>query len=209
VVNPEDLAAARFKEIAKAREQIAKVEAALARSREKHEELRRKLTTAEVRDRERLGAALVDSKPEPDSEAEQVRAELARQEERTQALIAAKEAARRQIPRLVEEHRPAWLRQGYQALGKATSQYQDAILELEAAREAADDAATLLAWLHDGTGTNAANDSLGNRYGAEAVSFTKTLAVLREDCEYLAAHPGTTGDPVPEPRFELAWTDRR
>jgi hypothetical protein len=39
--------------------------------------------------------------------------------------------------------------------------------------------------------------------------FTKILAVLREDCEHLAAHPGTVGDPLPEPRYELAWTDRR
>lgn len=209
MTNPEDLAAAHFKEVRQARERTAKAEAALARSRERCEELRRQLTRAELRDREALGQALVDGKAEPVSEAEQVKAELAHEEERTAALVAAVEASYREIPRLVNEHRTAWKRQGYRALSKAQGRYEKAIVELEAAREEMDGEATLLVWLNDGTMSSAATDSLGGRFGSEAVSFVRTIAVLREDCEHLAAYRGGTSGPALDPRYELAWTDRR
>jgi chromosome segregation ATPase len=210
LTNPEDLAAARHKEIAKAREQIAKVEGALATSRERQEKLRNQITAAEMRDRENLGAALVDGKPEPPPEAAQVKAELARQEERTAALYAAYQAAHGEIPRLVAEHRAEWVRRGEQEMGKARSRYQKAIAALEAAREAMDGEATLVAWLQSGAASNAANDSLGGRHGTEAVSFDRTLEVLREDCEHLAAYPSRVANPapVPEPRYEMAWTNK-
>jgi hypothetical protein len=83
--NPEAIAVERFKEIRQARDTIAKTDAALAKSRERQEELRRQLGSADIRDREKLAAALIDSKPEPASEAEKVPAELKREEQRTEA----------------------------------------------------------------------------------------------------------------------------
>jgi hypothetical protein len=210
MMNPEDLAAARHKEIVKARERVAKVEAALAGSRERCEELRTRLPSAVVRDREKLAAALVDSKPEPPSEAAKMKAELEREGERTEALVLAVDAARSEISKVVAENRAGWMRRAEHAMGKASSRYKKAIAELEAAREALDDEATLLGWLSVGEVCNASTDSLANRTGSQALSFIRTLELLREDCEHLVAYPARIADPapVPEPRPEMAGVVR-
>jgi hypothetical protein len=72
-VNPQDLAAARFKPIRQALERIAKAEAACAKSTARREELRSSIGAAEHRDRRALGRALVDGKSEPLSEAAKLR----------------------------------------------------------------------------------------------------------------------------------------
>jgi hypothetical protein len=206
-MNPEDLAAARHKEVVKAREQLAKVEAALARSRERSEVLRARLASAVVRDRENLAAALVAEKADPPSEAAKVKAELEREGERTEALVLAVGDAHRAIPKLVAENRAGWMRRAEHEIGKAGSRYEKAIFELEAAREALDGEATLLGWLSVGNVCNAATDALGGVAGAQALSFTRMLDALREDCEHLVAYPARVADaaPVLEPNRALAW----
>ena len=68
-MNPEDLAASRWKPIRQAREHTAKAEHALARSLARIEELRGQIGPAELRDRQTLGAAIVAGGAEPASEA--------------------------------------------------------------------------------------------------------------------------------------------
>jgi hypothetical protein len=213
-MNPEDLAAARFQEVAKARERVARVDAALATSHDQREQLRTRVTAAAVLDREQLAAALIDSKPEPPSEAAKVKAELEREAQRTEALVLAAEKARGAIPQLVAENRNGWLRRAEQELGKAHRRYLEAIAELEAAREALNNEATLIGWLRNGTASEAATDSLGGRSGMDAsgrgvVSFGQTLEVLREDVQDLMAYASPDDKPpTGEPRRELAWTSK-
>jgi hypothetical protein len=206
-MNPQDIASSRFKEIRKAEEQIAKTEATLAKATGRLEELRRQIGPAERRDREALGRALVDEKPEPASEAEKIRAEIAQQELRVEALRLEVERARGQIGELVKLNRGAWRRRAMQELGRDKQRYLDAIGEMEAARTALGDGATLISWLDSGDVSEAATDALGGGPVDDkpVLAFSRTLDELRRDCEHLAAHPDTPRDErVPEPRFELA-----
>jgi hypothetical protein len=73
--------------------------------------------------------------------------------------------------------------------GKAKSRYEKAIAELEAAREALNNEATLLNWLSSGDIAEAATDALGGRCGSDpdarpVLAFTRTLEELRRDCEH-------------------------
>jgi predicted nucleic acid-binding Zn-ribbon protein len=87
-VNPESLAATRWKEIRRAHEQIAKAQAAQARSQPRLQELRDDIGPAEFRDRAALGQALVDGKAEPASEAAKLKAELEQEDRNAEALRA-------------------------------------------------------------------------------------------------------------------------
>jgi hypothetical protein len=194
-VNPEDAAAARFKEIRRAREQTGKAEQTHAAAMARLEELRQQLGPAERRDHERLGDALIAGKREPDSEAEVIRAEITRQEQRVEALRLAADRARGQIPKLVAANRTGWRQQAVRKLGREKQRYLDAISELQAAREALVDVATMTSWLDSG--------DIGE--ATTGLPVDRTLAVLRNDAERLAAHPDLPrGGPQPEPRFELA-----
>jgi hypothetical protein len=193
-MNPVDLASARFRPVKQALVYIAKAERAQARSRARLEELRAAIGSAEHRDREALGRALVDGKAEPPSEAAQMKAEIEREERRVEALSAEVETAHRQIGRLVAENRESWRRQATRVLGKAKSRYEDAIAELEAARVQLVDEATLVTWLDSGELGEAANPAL---------DFPRTIEELRADVGQLAAHPDTRG-PQPEPRIDVA-----
>jgi hypothetical protein len=62
-VNPESLAATRWKPIKQAYEQIAKAQAAQAKSQTRLQELRDEIGPAEFRDRAALGQALVEERP--------------------------------------------------------------------------------------------------------------------------------------------------
>jgi hypothetical protein len=192
-VNPEDAAAARFRPIAKAREGIAKAEQAHAAALVRLDELRCQLPPAERRDRERLGDALVAGKSEPSSEAEEIRAETGRQELRVEALGLAAERARGQVPELVDTNRAAWRRQAMRDLGRESKRYEVAICELQAAREALVDVATLIGWLDSGEMGEASTD----------LALDRMLAELRLDCEQLAAHPGTRRGAEPEPHVDI------
>jgi hypothetical protein len=200
-VNPEDAAAARFRPIAKAREQIAKTEQAHAAALARLEALRGQLAPAERRDRERLGEALVEGKREPLSEAEAIRAEVAQQELRVDALRLAADRARRQIAKLVDANRAGWRRQAQRELEKASSRYERAISELESARDGLSDEAALVGWLDGGAGIEAASDRLGGRVGdadgRAPLSFTAVVAELRRDGAAIAAHPVTRHEPHP------------
>jgi hypothetical protein len=209
-IAPEDLAASRFRPIRQARDRIAKSEAAHAESVARLERLRAELGPAERHDREALGQALVDGKSEPASVAAKLKAQLEQEERRAEALALAVEAARRQIRALVSSNRPAWRRQAMRELARVKSRYENAIAELEAARDGLSGEATLIAWLDSGASAEAAVDPLGGRVGTDArgrapMSFSRTLEELRQDCEHLAAHPVTRDDPASEPRLELAW----
>jgi hypothetical protein len=177
-VNPEDTAAGRHKEIRQARERIANTEAAHAKAISRLEELRGLLLPAEARDRSALAAPLVDGKRGP--EAEEIGAEITRQELRVEALMLAADDARKQIGKLVAENRD--------------SRYTDAIAELEAARAGLVDEATLITWLDSG--------DIGE--ATTGLALDRMLAEFRADCEQLAAHPDTRrGGPQPEPQIDI------
>jgi hypothetical protein len=207
-LNPEDAAAARHKEIRRAREETVRADDALVEARSRLEQLRGQLFTAELRDRERLGEALIANKSEPASEAEKVRTDIAQQELRVEALQSAGVKARGQIPKLVERNRQAWSKQARQELSRLEQLYLDAISEVQAAREALVDVATMISWLESG--------DMGE--ATTGLDIDRILAELRNDAERLAAHPDTPrGGPEPKPRFELAtgasiirggWGDR-
>jgi hypothetical protein len=190
-MNPEDAAAARFRPIAKARERIAKAEQTHAAAVVRLEELRGKVGPTERRERERLGEALIAHKSEPASEAEQLKAEVVRQEARVEALGEATTLARAQIPRLLDANRAGWRRQAMRELGRGKQRYEAAISELQAAREALVDVATLVSWLDSG--------DLGE--ATTGLALDRMLAELRTDAEQLAAHPDRR--PQPETQIDI------
>jgi hypothetical protein len=187
-MNPEDCAAGRFKPIRQAREQIAKAEQAHGSARVRLTELQDRVGPAEQRDRERLGEALIAGKSEPASEAEQIRAEIVQQELRVEALRVATERARRGIPELVAENRDDWRGQAMRDLGKTKARYENAIGELEAARTALVDVATLVTWIDRGELGEAQNP---------AVNFPSLVSELRDDAEHLAREREAPDNRVP------------
>jgi hypothetical protein len=195
-MNPEDAAAARFKEVRRAREQIGKAEQTHVAAMARLEELRHQVGPAERRDHERLGDALIAGKSEPDSEADAIRTEITRQEQRVEALQLATERAYREIPRLVNANRESWRRQAMRDHEREAGRYETAIRELQASREALIDTATLVRWLDTGDLGEAANP---------AIHFDRTVAELQRDAGVLAAHPDLPrGGPQPEPRLDIA-----
>ena len=203
-MNPLDTAAGRHKEIARARERIAKAEAAHVASTARVEQLKQEMGPAEYRDKQKLGGALVDGKAEPQSEATRLRTDLEREETRREGLALAATNSREQIGNLVAANKEAWRRRAMQELVRAHDRYQAAIGALQEAREALSNEATMVAWLDSGSSGEAATDPLGGRQGLGPLSFTQTLEALRQDCEQLANHPVARTDPVASPRFELA-----
>jgi hypothetical protein len=156
--------------------------------------LRSQLGPAEGRDSERLGEALIAGKSEPSSEAEEIRTEIARQEQRVEALRLAGDRARGQIRKLVDANRAGWRRQAMRELGREKQRYEAAITEVQAAREALIDVATLVSWLDSGDVGEATT----------GLALDRMLAELRLDCEQLATHPDTRrGGPQPEPRIDI------
>jgi hypothetical protein len=210
-VNPEDLAASRYKEIRQARERIRKVEAVRAESLARLEELRGQIGPAERRDREALAKALLDGKPAPESEVTRLKIELEQAERGEEALLEAVQVAHGQIGRLVRDNREAWSAQTLRARGKAKNRLEAAITELEAARGALSDEATLLGWLTSGAVGEAATDALAGRNGADpdgrpVLAFSRTLEELRRDCEYLAELPRIVDTPpIPERQLITFW----
>jgi hypothetical protein len=207
---PQDLAAARWKPIKRALEDVARAEAAHDASRARLEELRAAISPATYRDRQALGEALVAGKSEPPPEAEQLQQELEVQERRADALALAVETAHGRIRELVVENKADWRGQAVRSLAQAKSRYETSITEIEAAREGLSDEAALISWLDSGAGVAAASDPLGGRWGSDAsgrapMSFARVLEELRADAEAIAQHPLTRDDPAAEPRLELAW----
>jgi hypothetical protein len=212
-VNPESLAATRGKPIRQAHEQTEKAQKAQAKSQARLQELRTQIGPAELRDRAALGQALVDGKAEPASEAAKLKAELEQEERNAEALALAVQSAHGRIAELVAANQDEWRKEAMRELSRKVARYQDAIADLEDAREALSSEATLVTWLDSGAGVDAATDLLGGRLGTDAsgrppMSFSRTLEELRADAERLAAYPATHDDPPAEPRLELAWGGR-
>jgi hypothetical protein len=211
-LNPESLAATRWKSIRQAHEQIAKAQKAQAKSQARLQELRAQIGPAELRDRAALGQALVDGKAEPASEAAKLKAELEQEERNAEALALAVQSAHGQVGELVAANRREWRKETLRELSRKVARYTDAITDLEDAREALSSEATLVTWLDSGAGVEAATDLLGGRVtdasGHPPVSFSRMLEELRADAERLAGYPATHDDPPAEPRFELAWGGR-
>jgi hypothetical protein len=208
-LNPESLAATRWKPIRQAHEQISKAQTAQAKSQARLQQLRDQIGPAERRDREALGQALVDGKAEPASEAAKLRAELEQEERNAEALALAVQSGHGRIAELVAANRVEWRKEAMRELSRTVARYRDAITEVEDAREALSSEATLVTWLDSGAGVDAATDLLGGRIGTDAggrppVSFSRTLEELRADAERLAGYPASHDDPSAEPRFELA-----
>ena len=213
-MNPESLAATRWKPIRQAHEQIEKAQAAQAESQARLQELRDQIGPAEFRDRAALGQALVDGKAEPASEAAKLRAELEREERNAEALTLAVQSAHGRIAELVASNRGEWRKEAMRELSRKLARYRDAITEVGDAREALSSGATLVTWLDSGAGVDAATDLLGGRVGTDAsghspVSFSRMLEELRADAERLAGYPASHDDPPAEPRLELAWGGRK
>jgi hypothetical protein len=213
-VNPETLAATRWKEIRRAHEQISKAQTAQAKSQARLQELRVLIGPAEFRDRAALGQALVEGKAEPASEAAKLKAELEQEERNAEALTLAVQSAHGRIAELVAANRVEWRKETLRELSRAVTRYKDAITALEDAREGLSSEATLVTWLDSGAGVDAATDLLGGRVGTDAdgrapVSFSRMLEELRADAERLAGYPASHDDPPAEPRLELAWGGRK
>jgi hypothetical protein len=213
-LNPESLAATRWKEIRQAHERIAKAQRAQAKSQARLQELRGQIGPAEHRDRAALGQALVEGKAEPASEAAKLKAGLEQEERNAEALALAVESAHGQVAELVAANRREWRKETLREFSRAVARYKEAITEVEDAREALSSEATLVTWLDSGAGVDAATDQLGGRVGTDAsgrapVSFSRMLEELRADAERLAGYPASHDDPPAEPRLELAWGGRR
>jgi hypothetical protein len=209
-MNPEDLARQRFKSLQGVYEKVARLSAELAETRTKVEQLDREQARAAHRDKQRYADALAAGKPRPTNrEAGKARVALEECQLKAEALSLAVDATLDERARLIEQHRSSWRRQSMRELAKATKRYQDAISELESARDALSGEASLISWLASGASADAASDPLGGRIGAtDPVSFARTLEALREDCQHLAEFPVAQDDPTPEPRLELAWRGR-
>jgi hypothetical protein len=146
----------------------------------------------------------------PASQAAKLKTELEQEERNAEARALAVQSARGQIAKLIAANRCDWRKQAIRELSRGVTRYKDAITELAAAREALTSEASLVVWLDSGAGVEAAFDALGGRLGTDAsgrppMSFSRTLEELRRDCEHLAEHPATHGDPAAEPRLEPAW----
>jgi hypothetical protein len=116
------------------------------------------------------------------------------QELRVDALRLAADRARRQIPKLVDTNRTGWRRQALRELDRETKRYESAISELQAAREALVDVATLTSWLDSG--------DLGE--ATTGLALDRMIAELRNDAEQLAAHPDTRrSGPQPQPQIDI------
>jgi hypothetical protein len=191
-LNPESLAATRWKEIRRAHEQITKAQTAQAKSQARLQELRDQIGPAEFRDRAALGQALVDGKAEPASEAAKLKAELEQEERNAEALALAVQSAHGRIAELVAANRREWRKETLRELSRALARYREAITALEDTRdtrEALSSEATLVTWLDSGAGVDAATDLLGGRVGTDAggrppVSFSRMLEELRADAEH-------------------------
>ena len=212
-LNPESLAATRWKSIRQAHEQIAKAQKAQTKSQARLQGLRAQIGPVELRDRTALGQALVDGKAEPASEAVKLKAALEQEERNAEALALAVQSAHGQVGELVAANRREWRKEAMRELSRQVARYKDAITDLEDAREALSSEATLVTWLDSGAGVDAATDLLGGRLGTDAsgrppMSFARTLEELRADAERLARYPATHDDPPSEPRLELAWGGR-
>jgi hypothetical protein len=212
--NPQDLAAARWGPVRRAETCVAEAERKYGASRARVQQLEAEIGPAEHRDRQALGRALVDGKPEPASEAAELKSELEQEQRRADALARAVEDARNDIRATVAANKGKWRHQTMQQLATAQRRYLDAIDELDAARDALSDQAALVAWIDTGAGTAAASDPLGGRIGhgstgRQPLSFARVLEELRADATAIAQHPVTRDDPAAEPKLELAWSAGR
>jgi chromosome segregation ATPase len=207
--NPVDVVAGRHKEVRKARERIVKVQETLERERERREAISAEIAAAEQRDRRALGDALVDGRPEPAREAEELRAKLDAQERRIEALLEALDTAQAAVAGVVRENRSAWSRDQMQQVTRARARYASAIAELEAARDAFSDETSALAWIMapEGGQEDAINATLGGRSGnvrgRPPLTMNRALEELRADLDAIDNWIGERHDEKPQPRLQL------
>src|SRR5215211_2444131 len=168
-MNPEDLARQRFKPLQGVHEKVARLSAELQETRAQVEQLKNEQTAAAHRDRLAYAIALSEDKGKPSScEEARVSAELEDAELKAEALNLALDAAFDERARLIEQNRSSWRRQSMRELAKAANRYQDAISELESARDALSGEASPITWLDSGASADAASDPLGGRIGTDA-----------------------------------------
>jgi chromosome segregation ATPase len=199
-MNPADEAIRRWKPFRAASEQVARADAAWQEAQAKLRELRDELGPAEARDELALGRALLASKPEPKSEADLIREQIAAQERRVSALERARAETQEQPTAVIRENRSAWHRQAIGETVKARTRYEAAIAELDAARDNLSSIVTLAEWVSSGGAhfAEAANDRLS---GGGSLGFGQVLTALRADLEHLTHFDSTDAD---QPR-RLAW----
>ena len=207
-MNPVDLIAGRHKELRKARELIEKVQQTLERERQHLDELNGEIGAADLRDRQALGEALVDGRPEPASEADALRVEVEQAERRIQALMSALEAAQAGVAAVVRENR-SWSRDQWQEVRRARERYAAAIAELEQAREVFSNEVGALAWLLEpdtaqGSPINAMLSGRSNVVGGKPpLGMGSVVEALRADLETIDGWVAERYDPPATLRFEL------
>jgi DNA repair exonuclease SbcCD ATPase subunit len=197
-MNPEDLARRRWRRIAKAVEKRNRLGAELAKTNERLVLLRNELPQAEQADRAAFAAALAAGKAEPDRMAEQVAANIAVEERRSEALQTAVQQAESELQKLCEQNRTGWYRDTLAAIGKAHRIYEEAIEAVAQAREGLADEVALADWIRGGVGVSPIVDTLAAQNGGEALSFSRVLQALNADAEQVAGH-------LPEPEPRVSW----
>ena len=157
------------------------------------EELRAREWPTALADRQALGQALVDGKEEPESQTARLQTEIAAQERRVDALLAAIDDANAKLGETITSNRAGWHRDAVRATARATGRYERAIEELDASRQALSDEVGLAEWCASGGDRfgEAANDALGGRTTTRPgelppLSFTRVIAGLREDIQHLS-----------------------
>jgi hypothetical protein len=210
-MNPEDVARARFRPLAKVYDKTTALATELQETRGLVERLTNEQTAAAHRDRLAYADALSKGEPRP-AKREESKARAAREdaELKSEALAIAVDSALDERAKILDRHRSGWKREAMRELARARGRYEDAIAELEAARDALSNEASLIAWLDSGASADAASDPLGGRIGADAqgrqpLSFARTIEALRQDAANIAEYPVSHDAPAAELRHELAW----
>jgi hypothetical protein len=192
-VNPASLAAERFKVFRQAQERVEQASAAHAQAVAKLEELRAQEGPTKLADRQALGAALVDGQAEPESQTVKLQSEIASQERRVDALLAAIDTANAKLGETITQNKSNWHRDAIRQAAKAKLRYERAIEELDASRSALSDEVGLAEWVSSGGNPagEAANDALGGRAATRPgepppLSFTRVISELHADIEHLS-----------------------
>jgi hypothetical protein len=131
-----------------------------------------------------LGKAILAGQDEPPSKAAQIQEEIRAQERRVSALDRVHADAQEQIASVIAEQKSTWHRETLTEILKARRRSEDALAELENARENLSSIVGLNEWVTSGGAAagEPANDRLA---GNGSYGFSQVMAALRADLEHL------------------------
>jgi uncharacterized protein (UPF0335 family) len=148
-MNPTDLAR-RWKPYRNAVERAEKAARALQEARARLGQLRSDLGPAEAADSLALGKAILAGQNESPSKVAQIQEEIRAQERRVSALERAHADVQEQIASVIAEHKSSWHRETLSEISKARRRSEDALAELEAARDNLSSIVGLNEWVASG-----------------------------------------------------------